>query len=104
MYNIFNIFNIPHNSAIDSFSSAMSQALCHLDKDSRMTAEDVCILRQAVANIPNELRLNGVIEINTCLEPFESLPVEVQHAILRAIVDDERGVWQATSCVVGTLL
>jgi hypothetical protein len=87
---MYNIFNVPHNSAISSFASAMSQALCHLDKDGGMTVEDVCILRQAVANIPNELRLNGVIEINTCLEPFESLPVEAQHAILRAIVDDER--------------
>ncbi len=87
---MYNIFNVPHNSAISSFASAMSQALCHLDKDGRMTAEDVCILRQAVAKIPNAIRSSGLVEVNTYLNPFESLPVEAQGAILRAIVDDER--------------
>lgn len=85
-----NRVNVLHNSAIGSFVSAMSQALCHLDKDGRMTAEDVCILRQAIAKIPNGRRLSGVVELNKYFGPFESLSVEAQHPILRAIMDDER--------------
>jgi hypothetical protein len=72
--------NAFHNSAISSFANALSQALCHLDKDGRLTAENARTLRQTIAEIPKELRLGGVVELDKYFQPFESLPVEAQHA------------------------
>lgn len=87
MHNIITAFQ---KSTITSFASAMSQALCHLDIDGRLTAENARTLRRTIVEIPKELRLGGVVELDKYFGPFESLPLEAQHAIVRAITDDDR--------------
>lgn len=85
-----NIVTAFHESTASSFVNAMSQTLSHLDENGRLTSENARALRRAIAEARNERRLGGVVELDKYFGPFESLPLGVKHAIVRAITDDDR--------------
>ncbi len=73
-----------------AFAAAIKRALFQVGPDGRLSRKDAQTLRQAMTATPHAMRQKAGIEPAEYFGPFESLPYEAQHAILRAIVADDR--------------